>query len=249
MNAMRLRRAVGWHRPDVLSVDCFDTLLLRGVESEEDRIRRLGFRIAASLEPRGIRVDPQAVASTRLAAARAEYRAAAREGREARHDTILRLQCLALGLDPSFAGSAAPLVDAEIEQETCDLRPNLPLAKLLREVRRRGTRVIVVSDMYLPATAILRLLGNAGVAGDVDRVYSSSDHGATKRAGELFDVVVKAEGVRADRMLHAGDCRLGDLEAPRRRGIAAVRLPRHHLTLARSMRRAGNLIVGEPAHV
>lgn len=246
MNAMRLRRAVGWHRPDVLSVDCFDTLLLRGVESEEDRIRRLGFRIAASLEPIGIRVYPQAVASTRLAAARAEYRAAAREDREARHDTILRLQCLALGLDPSFM---APLVEAEIEQETCDLRPNLPLAKLLHEVRRRGTRVIVVSDMYLPATAILRLLENAGVAGDVDRVYSSSDHGATKRAGGLFDVVVKAEGVRADRMLHAGDCRLGDLEAPRRRGIAAVRLPRHHITLARSMRRAGNRIFGEPAHV
>jgi FMN phosphatase YigB (HAD superfamily) len=246
MNAMRLRRAVGWHRPDVLSVDCFDTLLLRGVESEEERIRRLGFRIAASLGPKGIRVDPRAVASTRLAAARAEYRAAAREDREARHDTILRLQCVALGLDPSLA---APLVEAEIEQETCDLSPNLPLAKLLREVRRRGTRIIVVSDMYLPATAILRLLTNAGIAEGVDRVYSSSDHGATKRAGGLFDVVVNAEGVRADRMLHAGDCRIGDLEAPRRRGIAAVRLPRHHLTLARSMRRAGDRIFGEPAHV
>jgi FMN phosphatase YigB (HAD superfamily) len=246
MNAGRLRTAIAWHRPDLLSLDCFDTLLLRGVESEEERVSRLGFRVSEALRARGVQRDPRAVSSTRLAAARAEYRAAAREEREARHSTILSLQCLALGLDPSFMN---PLTEAEIEQETHDLRPNLPLAKVLREARGRGTRVIVVSDMYLPATAILRLLENAGIAVGIDRVYSSSDHGRTKRAGGLFDVVLATEGVRADRMLHAGDCRIGDLEAPRRRGVAAVRLPRPHLALARSVRRAGNRIFGEPANV
>jgi FMN phosphatase YigB (HAD superfamily) len=245
-NARRLGNAIAWHRPDLLSLDCFDTLLLRGTESEEERVRRLAVRIAGALLARGIRRDPHSVASTRLAAARAEYRASAREEREARHSTILDLQCLSLGLDQSFV---APFVEAEIEQETHDLRPNLRLAKLMRQARGRGTRVIVVSDMYLPATAILRLLENAGIADGIDRVYSSSDHGRTKRAGGLFDVVLATEGVRADRMLHAGDCRVGDLEAPRRRGVAAVRLPRPHLTLARSVRRAGNRIFGEPANV
>lgn len=246
MNARRLRNAVSWHRPDLVSLDCFDTLLLRGIESEEERVRRLGYRIAAGLRAEDIHIDPHAVASARLASARAEYRAAAREGREARHTTMLRLQCVVLGLAPSFADL---LTEAEIEQETRDLRPNLPLAKLVRDLGVRGTRVVVVSDMYLPATAIRRLLENAGIADGIARVYSSADHGATKRAGSLFDVVLAAEGVRADRVLHAGDCRIGDLEAPRRRGVAAVRLPRPHLALARSVRRAGQRIFGEHAHV
>ena len=112
MNARRLRNAVSWHRPDLVSLDCFDTLLLRGVESEEERVRRLGYRIAAALRAEGISFDPHAVASTRLASARAEYRAAACEGREARHATMVRLQCVALGLAPSFADL---LTEAEIE--------------------------------------------------------------------------------------------------------------------------------------
>lgn len=246
MNVGRLRRAIARHRPEVLFLDCFDTVLLRGSESEAERVRRLGIRTSAGLERSGFAVSPTAVAATRSAAARAEYLASAREGREARHGDILRLQCLALGLPSSCAGA---MLEAEIEQETRDLRPNLPLLGLLREVRIHGIRVVVVSDMYLPASAIRQLLRNAGAAAEIDQVYSSSDHGPTKRGGGLFPVVLAAEGVRAEQCLHAGDCRHGDFEMPLRRGIAAVQLPRPHLALARVVRRTARRFFGEPLHV
>lgn len=246
MNVGRLRRAIARHRPDVLFLDCFDTVLLRGSESEAERVRRLGVRIAADLSWLGFPVSPAAAAATRSAAARAEYLAAAREGREARHDAILRLQRLALGLPASCAGA---MLHAEIAQETRDLRANEPLLVLLREIRDHGIRVVVVSDMYLPASAIRTLLFNAGVVDEIDEVYSSSDHGPTKRGGGLFQVVLAAERVHPDRCLHAGDCRHGDFEMPRRRGIAAVQLPRPHLALARAVRRTARRYLGEPLHV
>lgn len=246
MNVGRLRRAIARHRPEILFLDCFDTILLRGVESEEERVRRLGAQISHVLSEQGFRVPPAAAAATRLAAARAEYRAAAREGREARHADILRLQCLALGLPASCTDA---LTKAEIEQESRDLRPNLPLLALLREIRIQGIKVVVVSDMYLPADAIRQLLENAGAAQELDEVYSSSDHGPTKRGGGLFQVVLEAEGVDPDRCLHAGDCRVGDFEMPLRRGIAAVQLPRPHLALARAARRAARRFFGDPIHV
>jgi FMN phosphatase YigB (HAD superfamily) len=246
MNIGRLRRAIARHHPEVLFLDCFDTVLLRGSESEDERVRRLGVRIAADLSGQGFAVSPTAAAATRTAAARAEYVAAAREGREARHGDILRLQCLALGLPASCADA---MLDAEIAQETRDLRPNLPLLSLLREIRIHGIRVVVVSDMYLPASAIRQLLRNAGAAEEIDEVYSSSDHGPTKRGGGLFQVVLAAEGMDPDRCLHAGDCRHGDFEMPLRRGIAAVQLPRPHLALVRAVRRTARRFFGEPLHV
>jgi FMN phosphatase YigB (HAD superfamily) len=245
MSVSALGRAIRRRRPSLVCVDCFDTLLLRGADHEEDRIRRLGVAAEAAFAAEGMRLPHGAVAATRRAAAHAVYRSAARTGIEGRHRQMLALQCIALGIDPAWA---LLLESVEIEQETRDLRANRPLADLLRDCRRQGVRVVAVSDMYLSSEAIRRLLEGAGVADCVDHVYASSDHGSSKRQGDLFRVVLTAEGVSPGDCLHAGDCHLADYEIPRSRGIAAVRIPRPIVTAVRSLRRLAARLRGTPAH-
>ncbi|GJD87736.1 hypothetical protein BHAOGJBA_1241 [Methylobacterium hispanicum] len=245
MSVAKLRRAVRRQRPRLVTIDCFDTLLLRGADHEEDRIRRLGAAIEVAFAAEGVSVSGAAAAATRIAASHAVYRKAARTGAEGRHAEMLALQCLALGLDLAWTSL---LERVEIEQETRDLRPNRPLADLLRECRRSGVRVVAVSDMYLSSEAILRLLEAAGVADCVERVYASSDHGASKRQGDLFPLVLAAEGVSAAEVLHAGDCRVADFVVPRSRGIAAVRIPRPLVDAVRTLRRLARRIGAVPAH-
>lgn len=245
MSVPALRRAIRRRRPRLVCIDCFDTLLLRGADHEEDRIRRLGAAAETAFAAEGLEIPRGAFAATRIAASHAVYRSAARTGIEGRHAQMLSLQCLALGIDPAWASL---LENVEIEQEARDLRPNRPLADLLRDCRREGIRVVAVSDMYLSSDAIGRLLEAAGVADCIDRVYASSDHGTSKRQGDLFRLVLAAEGVPAGECLHAGDCRVADFEIPRSRGVAAVRLPRRLVGAVRALRRLFRRFQGVPAH-
>ena len=213
---------------DLISFDVFDTVLLRGIKPEIARFRDIGRLQAAALARQGHDRTAQEVFFARLYAHRVEYLTApdVGGGREGRLDHIVGHMTRLLALPPE---EAAVLSEAELAYEISAVRQNRCLLATIRTARDLGKRVIAVSDMYLSASDIVRMLDCHLGPGCFDAVYVSSEFGCTKHAGSLYPLVAAAEGCDPKRILHVGDNFQADGESALRYGFQAVVLPRSPL--------------------
>jgi predicted HAD superfamily hydrolase len=219
---------------DLVSVDLFDTLLLRDHRCERRRFLLMARLAAAALDRVGWRVSIQALYLSRLDAQRLAYRALeqARPQGDVPLARIHSMQTAILGLP---LRAAEILLAAELAFEASCLRPNRRLLAGLAALRARGTRVIAISDIYLPQAALCELLDRVAPDHAIDAVYCSAELNLTKRSSELFGRVLQLEGVAPGRVLHLGDDRRADLEMARRAGLQSRWLPRRHMRLLRKL--------------
>jgi len=228
-NRERLRRIVAMLEAngiDVLSLDVFDTLLLRGVHSELKRFRE----IAAIEAARYPGISARTFYEARALAHHLTYHAknAVQGCREPRAEAIF--VCMANIL--ALPGDAAEVLAAlELRYEEEHLHANPAVCAIVRRARRDGIPVIAMSDMYWSGGQISELLRKCLPADVVvDRVFCSSDFGVSKASGQLYDRVLKELNCKPERMLHLGDNRDSDCVVPfLRHGIDAVWLPRSDL--------------------
>lgn len=218
-------QVVNDHPIRLISVDVFDTLLLRGTRPELARFGDVARAQAKALAARGVEVHADALYAARLVAAHTAYRVIATvEGeREGRLGVILDMVCAALGLDPALA---PVLAEVEFDCEAGCLAGNAELAAALMRHRAGGRRVVFASDMYLPAETIARLIRRLLPDLELDGGYSSADLGMTKRGGGLFRVLMEREGLAAASILHMGDSETADVATPRSLGIHVLHTPR-----------------------
>jgi FMN phosphatase YigB (HAD superfamily) len=205
--------------PRLISVDVFDTLLLRDLSSDRRR-RREAATIAASRL--GVRAD--AVARAWCSARRiASLAARVGAGCQTPLAVTAPAACRLLGL-PHHRHHV--LVEAFREAEAARLQPSVALCKLIAGWRRDGFRVIAISDTDFSSEALSRLIAEVAVPHLLDAVHTSADHGVDKRSGELFRAIGRQEGVAPGFWLHLGDDPVADVAAPRALGIKAIHRPR-----------------------
>ena len=219
---------------DVVSVDLFDTVLLRDHRCERRRFLLMARRAATALQRAGHVVSVEALYRSRLDAQRLAYRALelARPEGDVPLGRIYHMQTTILGLPPA-AGEV--LKTAELDFEAGCLRPNRGLLRRLAALRSAGKRIIAISDIYLPRADLCGLLGRVAPGHPIDAVYCSAELNLTKRSSELFRAVLDLEGVPARRVLHLGDDRRADHEMARRVGLQAQWLPRRRMKLLRKL--------------
>ncbi|HWK33535.1 MAG TPA: hypothetical protein VNR51_07630 [Hyphomicrobium sp.] len=217
----------------VASVDIFDTLLLRGLKPEPHRFLDMARRQLRVLRDAGhdTGLDARALMQVRLEAAGAAYRHCppVRGVREATYTDIAgtMLHLLGLPADPAAVpGIIARLLEAELDYEITVLRPNPLLTGILERARKAGRRVICISDMYLPAETLRRLVDRHVPTGLVERVYSSADFGFSKASGLLYGPVLDDLGAAPEAVAHCGDNEHADVRQARAAGIRAVHVPR-----------------------
>jgi FMN phosphatase YigB (HAD superfamily) len=222
---------------DVVSVDVFDTTLLRDNKGQRRRFAEVAAEFSRSLGRDGHAFDIGLLFKLRLMVHGLAYQAVAIE-RPAGDATLARMQkvqCLLLGLDPSHI---AQMQEAELAVERRSLSANRRLIDWLDAMHAEGKPVIAISDIYLPTTIVSALLSEkAGLA--IQRTYVSSDLGLTKRSGKLFADVAAIEGIPLARMLHCGDHPRSDVAMPLAAGMQAAFLPRP--PLQRAMRKISSL--------
>ena len=213
-------------RIEVISTDVFDTLLLRGGRSERSRIMKGERLFSCALAQRGWHIDADLLVETRLQVQRLAFRSLALRGvaGEARLVDIISRQLCLLGLPHSLVPERLRI---ELEVEKGSLVANEQLGSILRMHRRSGKRIIAVSDTTLPTEAVGELIEHFHGPELVDHVYSSADHGLTKRDGGLFLAVAEAEKVSPRRMVHIGDDLPADVHTPSTKGITVYHAPRH----------------------
>lgn len=223
VEALLERTGGGSHR--ILSLDVFDTLLLRDDTSELTRFAEIGARMAREVAAEG-KATPEADGLVaRYLGTRASYRAGPRVngcGEGALDEIHLVASRLLSGHD----GYVDRFIDIEIEREAASVRVHPVLSAVLARHRERGGRVVLLSDMYMRASHIERLLATSGVARDAyDLLVSSADTKVSKASGLVFELVEREMEASPDDFLHVGDALRGDFQRAIARGWRAVHLP------------------------
>ncbi len=209
----------------ILSLDVFDTLLLRDNSAEVTRFMAIGAAMAAIVCDAGVEVSPDEAFLARYRGTVASYRTtrAVNGCREGSLREIHRVASRLLFGDDSLAGA---FIKAELAAEAQCLTLNPALLHYLTGFKARGGRVALVSDMYMHRGQIRDLLAQVGMdLGLVDLLISSADTKVTKASGGIFPLVEKALDAGPGQFLHLGDSFRGDVRMPRQRGWVAQFLP------------------------
>ncbi|KPJ75502.1 MAG: hypothetical protein AMJ54_14835, partial [Deltaproteobacteria bacterium SG8_13] len=115
------------------------------------------------------------------------------------------------------------VLQAELEAELSVCYPPAGFRRLVNEVKLLGKRLIFISDMYLSAADISRILEHCGYGAVFDAGYVSGDIGLSKKTGRLFRHVLDKESVVPQRLIHIGDDPMADVRIPQRLGIRSYR--------------------------
>ncbi len=192
---------------EVLSLDCFDTLLWRDCYAPSD--------VFAALECAN--TGQRIVGETRARKAQATMR-------ESSEVNLEEIYAQLLPNERQADRKAAIAAELAVEARCCFAFE--PTVKLIRAAKARGTKVILVSDTYLSAAQLERLIRDSAgddVADLIDRVFASSDAGLSKAQG-LLAKVLKAMKCQPHQLLHIGDNRKADFDGARALGIPALHL-------------------------
>ncbi|NBD27567.1 glycosyltransferase [Paenibacillus glycinis] len=96
------------------------------------------------------------------------------------------------------------MLEKELELELRFIERRETIFELYRMACSINKKVIFVSDMYLPQTAIEKILSKVGYD-EYHQLYVSSEVRLLKNTGSLFDYVVKDLNTQANRIIHIGD--------------------------------------------
>ena len=206
----------------IASFDVFDTLLTRRVATPTSLFLILGDRAAhAGL----VQVLPSVFREHRVKAEE-EARASA-PGREATLEEIHRALSSRLGI-PAAAGETLSRLELAVEAEF--IVPVPAALDMVRMARDQSSRVLFVSDMYLPASFIRDQLEKHGFWLEGDQLYLSCEWRVSKWEGSLYRKILESERLRPAEIHHTGDRRDADFDVPSRLGIKARHLDVCRLT-------------------
>lgn len=130
--------------------------------------------------------------------------------------------------------------DREIALEIASVRPRCEVQALLDYARKKGKRVVLASDMFLPRAVIEDMLGRCGVR-DWDALYLSSEIGVRKDTGRLYQYILSEENITPRQMIMVGDNERSDFQIPSDLGIGTIHVLRP-VSMMRAMPRLANLI-------
>ncbi len=216
--------------PGILSFDVFDTYLLRNNKPEALRYLEMSQYALKRLRkafPRDSKLKHLAAEDlclARLMGMQATYRTRplVQGCGEGEISEVIAMQRMVLGLDEQADDI---LLATEIEYEADNLNENPLLARIARRFRKQGGKVILVSDMYLGAAVIEKIIRKVASDKVYDHLFSSADMVISKRSGKIFPALEKNLRTKAGRFFHFGDSWPGDVQKPRLAGWHAFYFP------------------------
>jgi len=196
-----IARQISTH--SLISLDIFDTLILRAVAAPTDVFSLVKL---AWMTRRESLVDPAALEVFPALRVKAEQSARAVKQKECGTpevtlDEIYHQFALLSGADPQWV---AALKETELDLEMRVAYANPAGRRIWEAALAEQKKVVFCSDMYLPAAFITRLLEKCGY----DRhhgLYVSCEHAKSKHECTIFAHMAAEHGVPLDQVLHIGD--------------------------------------------
>lgn len=192
----------------VVSFDFFDTLVTRDAASTETAKQRVADRHRTSLN-----FDYEALRNQ----AELDVRKAKRWTGDVTTQEIAQQLAKIGGIDLERSTS---LLSEEFQWDLRLLRPRTPVVELYNFAGDNGKRVIITSDTFYSEQHIVSVLDKCGIRRP-DALYISSELGARKDRGDLWQVV-KAKEPDHQRFVHIGDNAVSDVQRASDAGLLGV---------------------------
>lgn len=209
---------------DTVTMDLFDTLFIRRIHDPDLVKFPVCEYIAKRARAMGLTATRRGVWRARWEIER-EHRA--RHGKSHPDHEACYPEFMGETLDRVF-GEQLPsrmledVTDFELLLETAVIVPRAALVEWLRALKERGKRVFLVSDIYLPAEHLRRLVEAQGLTSLVEDVVSSADSFRAKASGAAFPLLQERFGLDPQRWLHVGDNPISDGIRPAEFGLQAL---------------------------
>lgn len=211
-------------RVQTVSFDLFDTLLIRRMHDPDMVKPAVARYISNRAAARGVIKSWQQVQKLRDGFEQEQRRETAQQfnDHEACYpDYMARIVTSLFGPQPDDS-LLQEITDYELEVENSVLVPRTELVSWLRNLKEQGKTILVVSDIYLPAGHLERLIAHAGFLDQVDGVISSADSFLAKASGKAFPMIRKRFSLDYAQWLHVGDNPISDGLRPVEHGIRAL---------------------------
>lgn len=204
ISKLHLRKQIG--ECDVVSVDLFDTLIMRQVlfpsdvpELVEHKLREKGIVLENFCQRR---MDSEKRLSKSMA------------------PTLLQIYSHMEGI--CFIQEMTPkeLACLEWEIDYGLVIPRREMYELIEEAFRQGKEVYIVSDTYYTKEQIAKLLEKCGITSYTD-IFASCEYGEGKMQGLFGKLKVRLRGRRC---IHIGDDAVADVESAERNGLVSYQI-------------------------
>lgn len=116
--------------------------------------------------------------------------------------------------------------DIELEIEKSVQRLNDDVVTFFRKAKERNKKIYIVSDFYMGADFIKKLVKHHKVEHLIDAYFTSSDFLKTKRSGNLYEAVLDECNLDPSTTFMIGDNYHSDVEMSQRNGLYALHIPR-----------------------
>lgn len=197
------------------SYDVFDTIVVRACGEPHEVFTLLAYDILGS------EAGESAIADFRAARIKGEDDARKEKGGEevTIEDIYNHFPLRDFGID-----NPGEVMRREMEIEREQIVAVEEIRKEIEELHAAGEPVYFISDMYLPDEWFLKMLKDKGFWQSGDKLYVSASRGATKRSGELYNIIANENKLNPKRWIHSGDNRHSDIRMARKSGIRTRRI-------------------------
>ena len=89
-------------------------------------------------------------------------------------------------------------------------------------MKEQGKKIFLVSDFYLPQSVYCDFLINLQSQDLFDEIYVSESYNRTKAHGDLYDYILKENGINPDGVVMIGDSKHADIKQAREHGLHAI---------------------------
>lgn len=112
------------------------------------------------------------------------------------------------------------LFEQEKQLEIMSCRQNGEMKEVFDYALKKGKKVVISSDMYLPLDVIQEMLRLSGYTG-YDKLFLSSETKRPKSTGEMYEDLLNYVEEPANLVLHVGDHPFTDKEMAEKKGLSA----------------------------
>ncbi len=212
MNITKLKSLIDKHT--IISFDIFDTLLKRNVYHPHD---------VFELVEKEYNLRHKKNLLHKFKENRIEAEKIARE-KSNLEDITLDSIYLELPFEPSICNELKQIeLYIEYKVSVC----NYSIKEVYDYALKQGKKIIAISEMYLPASFIHKLLVNAGYK-SINKIYLSSETGKMKKTGSLFQEMLSDYKIKPKHILHIGDAKRSDWIVPKLLGMSSYRIKTHY---------------------
>ena len=186
MNAEKIIKRV--KRYNTVSFDIFDTLIERKVSIPTDI-----FKLVASEAG----MDELVFKEKRICAEKAARQKAVSQGEVTLDEIYDEMPDLDVA-------EIEKLKKLELDTEYMQCEPIPEMHQVFEWAKQNQKNIVIVSDMYLPADHIAKMLEKCGYT-SYQKLYVSNQYGVNKISGKLFEIVWNELEPADRKMIHIGD--------------------------------------------